>query len=542
MRHRIGLTLIVIAILPLAAAGQQAAPTTEETLDQVLNLLESGNLDSALSQLEGARDRGESDPRILQTLGALYLEAGRTEDALSILAPLADDPNAEPAALYNAGRAAMRVGDLERASRYLQRSLELAPVSPAAREMGFLRLQQGELMDAYLLLRPWSRLRPQDIGAGMAAASCAVALGRAAEAEEILMNLPLEDPATNILRGRVGLLNEDGWGALAFVKPLSEDPPDGLRPQVSSVLAESYLLMGQPEVAIQELEGAAGEDPDLLRLLSRAQAATGNQQQALDTLKPVAESLQSSIVPDSPEADRILAAEITAEYGRMLSQAGRSSEALPFLEHATNIQPSNANAWAWLSGALEAQGRSDESRLALEESQAIRGSGSDEPRLSLGTPAADPTGARLRWAIHLSAKGNREAALRVLRQEQILAPGDPRPILLQARFLSELGRLQEALIMAESAVQMAPDIADSFYMRGVVRLDIGLSGPAEEDLRMTISLAPQHTAAMNDLAVLLMARGDNEEARFLLEQVLILQPDDPMAAKNLAALGDGASD
>ena len=55
-------------------------------------------------------------------------------------------------------------------------------------------------------------------------------------------------------------------------------------------------------------------------------------------------------------------------------------------------------------------------------------------------------------------------------------------------------------------------------------------------------MAPQHPAAMNDLAVLLMAEGENEEARFLLEQVLVLQPADPLAAKNLAALSDSTSD
>ena len=162
--------------------------------------------------------------------------------------------------------------------------------------------------------------------------------------------------------------------------------------------------------------------------------------------------------------------------------------------------------------------------------------------LSLGTLANDPTGARLRWAMHLQSGGNREAALKIVRQEEILAPGDPRPMLFEARLLSEMGRLQEALDVAESAVQLAPDIADSYYMRGVVRLDIGLSGPAEEDLRKTITMAPQHTAAMNDLAVLLMAKDENEEAKFLLEQVLLLQPDDPIAAKNLAALSGTDSD
>ena len=115
-------------------------------------------------------------------------------------------------------------------------------------------------------------------------------------------------------------------------------------------------------------------------------------------------------------------------------------------------------------------------------------------------------------------------------------------MLLEARLLSAMGRLQEALEVSESVVRLAPDIADSYYMRGVVRLDIGLSGPAEEDLRKTITMAPQHTAAMNDLAVLLMAKDENEEAKFLLEQVLILQPDDPIAAKNLAALSESGSD
>ena len=542
MRHSIHLSLLLLVLLPLAAAGQQEPTAADETLTRVLKHLESGELDPAITALEEALAQGEEDSRVSQTLGALYLEADRPADAVTILTPLADSPEAEPAVLYNAGRAAAGVGDLDKAMGYLERSLAMTPVSPAARELGFVRLRQGNLMDAFLLLRPWSRLHPEDTGAQLAATSCAVALGRASDAEEVLMTLPLDLPAANILRGRVGLLNEDGWGALAVIQPLSESPPERLEPQVLSVLAESYLLVGQPESALQALEGKAGTDPDLVRLQARAQAAMGQQDAALQTLRPVAESLQSSIGPDSPDSDRILAAEVTADYGQMLSQAGRSSDALPPLEYATAVDPSNPEAWEWLSAALAAEGRDEESRTALQVSQVLRGTDPEGAALSLGTLANDPTGARLRWAMHLSSGGNREAALKTVRQEAILAPGDPRPMLFEARLLSEMGRLQEALDVAESAVQLAPDIADSYYMRGVVRLDIGLSGPAEEDLRKTITMAPQHTAAMNDLAVLLMARDENEEAKLLLEQVLILQPDDPLAAKNLAALGEPATD
>jgi tetratricopeptide (TPR) repeat protein len=536
MRTLLSFVLLSLSIATHPAAGQQEPPSADETLNRVLSSLESGELEPAITLLEEARSRGETDFRVLQTLGALYLEANRPTDAISILKPMADSPAAEPAVLYNAGRAAAAIDDLDKAAEYLERSLAISPVTPAARELGFVRLRQGHLMDAYLVLRPWSRLHPEDNAAVLAAASSAVALGRASEAEELLAGLPLDDPRANILRGRVGLLNDDGWGALAWVKPVSEDPPPGLEGQVMSVAAESYLLIGQPQVAVEMLSGKAGEDPDLLRLLSLAQAQTGDQQQALRTLQPVAERLQVNIGPDSPDADKILAAEILADYGRMLSESGRTSESIPSLERATSLDPSNADPWEWLSEALAAQGRDQESLEALATSQAIRGTDSSSSASSLGSQTNDSTGARLRWAMHLSGKGNRETALKIVRQEQILAPGDPRSTLLEARLLSDLGRLQEALNVAESAVEMAPDLADSFYMRGVVRLDLGLSGPAEKDLRQTLAMAPQHTAAMNDLAVLLMARGDIEEARFLLEQVLILRPEDPLAAENLRAL------
>lgn len=542
MRHFTSLLLLALIFLPLAATGQQDSAAADETLNSVLELLEAGELESAIATLEGSRDAGDSDPRIRQTLGALYLEAGRPADAVSTLTPMADDPDAEPAVLYNAGRAAAAVGDLEKAEGYLERSLAMTPVSPAARELGLVRLRQGHLMDAYLLLRPWGRLHPKDAGALLAGASCAVALGRAVDAEEMLATLPIDDPITNILRGRVGLLNGDGWGAMAVIQPLSESPPEGLEPQILSVLAESYLLLDQPASAITALEGKTGDDPDLVRLLAQGQAASGDQQNALATLRPAAERLQSSIGPESPDSDRILAAEVTADYGRILSQTGRSADALPPLEYATRVDPSNAEAWEWLSGALAAEGRDDESQRALDVSQVLRGTDAEGAALSLGTLANDPTGARLRWAMHLSSIGERERALKVVRQEEILAPGDPRPMILEARLLSELGKLQEAVEVAEAAVRLAPDIADSYYMRGVVRLDIGLSGPAEEDLRKTIAMAPQHTAAMNDLAVLLMAKDENEEAKLLLEQVLILQPDDPVATKNLAELNGTGDD
>ena len=62
---------------------------------------------------------------------------------------------------------------------------------------------------------------------------------------------------------------------------------------------------------------------------------------------------------------------------------------------------------------------------------------------------------------------------------------------------------------------------------------------AEANLEKAMELSPEHTAALNDLAVLKMQLGKSEEARQLLEQLLVLRPDDTVAAQNLDKLRQG---
>ena len=60
-------------------------------------------------------------------------------------------------------------------------------------------------------------------------------------------------------------------------------------------------------------------------------------------------------------------------------------------------------------------------------------------------------------------------------------------------------------------------------------------------MRHVLQLTPQHTAAMNDLAVLLMARGQQDEARKLLERMLQINPQDQIARASLEKLKQGAA-
>ena len=111
------------------------------------------------------------------------------------------------------------------------------------------------------------------------------------------------------------------------------------------------------------------------------------------------------------------------------------------------------------------------------------------------------------------------------------------PVLALARILLVLNRAAEALPHAEAAAALAPGNADALYQRGAVRLALGDAAAAEADFRAALSAAPEHTATMSDLAVLLMARGQRDEARRLLERVLELRPGDAMALANLERLG-----
>lgn len=527
---------LLLLCLPVLASGQTGPTGTPTIIDEALAAAQQGRVDDAIASLEQARGQTGDEPRLLAILGGLYLETGRAAEALEILAPLTEAADVNPAVLYNAGRAAATIGQLDQATAFLERSLVALPTSPAARELGFLRLAQGEVTEAYLVLRPWSRLHPEDTSALFAAVSSAVALGRPGEAEEMIAGLPSDDPRTQLLWGKTLLLNGDGWGALAIVRPLAEEPPEGLEAQVRSVLAGAYLAIEQPDSAVEELEGKVEGDPDLALLLSQAYQRRGEPARALAVLEPIAQMALEQLGAESPEADRWLGGEVALEYGRLLAAAERFDEAIPFLELATQLAPEDAAGLEALGEALVATGRPEEGQQALSRAENLAAGPGEASGIALGRSEGDPTEEKLRQALSLAARGQREEALRLVRQEQLLVLGDVRPILLESRLLSELGRTQEALEVAEEAVQTAPDNADAYYLRGVLRLNLDQRDTAEQDLRRAIELSPQHTAALNDLAVLLMVRGDREEARTLLERVLALRPDDPVAAQNLERL------
>lgn len=527
--------LVTVTLTPTLALAQEAG-TNPEILDQAIALNDAEGPAATLEFLENAQAEADLPLPAKALLGALLLAAGRAGDAYAILEPLSRLEDAPPALLFNAWRAAAATGQGPARVDLLERAAQLDPISPAARELGLIRGRQGRLQEAYVLLGGWARAFPNDVEARLAAAHSALQLRRVPEAEGFLSDLPQEIPQVRLLLGKILFHRGDPYGAVATLSALGDgsELPPGMDLDRRKTLANAYIAIGQGAEAADLLADYAGDDPGMILVLVRAQAQSGDVAAALETIRPIAETVQQDPSQVSPE----LGAGILLQYGRQLIATGSHEAAVAPLQVATTLQPDNEMIWQPLGQALAVAGRREEATAALERFNALAQNAVPETvqQAQLERDVDDPTGRQLREALKLAGRDRPAEGLEVARNERLLSPGDPRVPMVESQILVRLDLLQDALVAAQDAIDLAPDYADTYYQRAVVLMSLQRLDAAESDFRKAIELAADHVAAMNDLAVLLMYQERNDEARQLLEKVLELSPDDALAASNLAQL------
>nr|HRC86633.1 tetratricopeptide repeat protein [Thermoanaerobaculia bacterium] len=489
--------------------------------------LDQGDRAGAMALLEPLREKTGTDPRALAVLGALYVEAGRSAEAVAVLKPLADRPDADPGVLYNAGRGALAAGDLENGERYLTRSASLAPLSPAARELGLHYGRLGRDGDALSLLVRWLQADPDDSEARLAAAAAAVRLERAADAKVLLEGLNAQSDPVRVLRAEVAELEGDPARVLVELGNLTETPPAGLEREVLLLAARAYLDTNQPQETVRVLSAAPTGDPHVTLLFGQALLQLSQAPAAVTALKPFADGLLNA----DPRKDTIpgIAGEMLVAYAQGLDTSGKRDEALAALRKATELQPGYRPGWEAYSALLATAGQAAEAKAAQAKAAALQTS---ESSFAGGDPVAE----HLQSALGNAAKGDTARAVAELREQAGLHPRDPRPQLLLARVLTQAKRYPEGLAAAEAALKIDPKSADALYQRGAVQMAAGRSAEAEADFRKALAANGNHVPALNDLAVLLMTRNSLAEAEQLLHKVLALAPTDELANANLARL------
>jgi len=198
-------------------------------------------------------------------------------------------------------------------------------------------------------------------------------------------------------------------------------------------------------------------------------------------------------------------------------QMGASGEAERLAEGVLRANRSSSAAAVILGQALLMQGRSAEAITPLERA-ARRG---DDPKIETLLAAA------------LGAAGRREEALDRLRQTTARRPPFPPAFREYSDQLAKAGRFDEAIAVAETGLQLTPDVIELMVDLG--RLYLGRNDRARARSMFSLALAasPGRRDVQAALARVMVFDGEYAAAADIYRHVLALQPDDAMTRIDL---------
>lgn len=259
------------------------------------------------------------------------------------------------------------------------------------------------------------------------------------------------------------------------------------------------LQLAQDAVAV--LPG----DQDVLDALGRAQAESGDKQQALSTFRRMATLDPRAGLPHVRLAD-------------VHKALGDRAAAEQSLRKALDLQPELGQAQATLMDLLLADNRFEP---ALETAR----------RLQERRPA-EPAGYLFEAGVHLRARAPDKAIL-AYRKGLAKAPSDSELGVALHKALSAQSRDAEADQLAAAWLKQNPEDLAFHYQVAVAAIRRNQLDLAESRLRHVVAQRPGHALALNNLAWLLTVRGKPGAVALAREAVAIL-PDRPPLMDTLA--------
>jgi tetratricopeptide (TPR) repeat protein len=162
--------------------------------------------------------------------------------------------------------------------------------------------------------------------------------------------------------------------------------------------------------------------------------------------------------------------------------------------------------------------------LAVSQAESAAARGSSDPRdyLILG------------W--HCAQRGDFDGALARLSHGLGLSPRHPEILLTMGAVFRQQGRLRDAVLHCDAAIEAKPDYADAWLERGFVLAAGGSMDAARACYERTALLDPRNAAAFAGLASLAARNGDSAVGRDYAKKALTLDPGNLIASCALATM------
>lgn len=509
-----------------------------------------GNLETAAGHLEEVLAQVPNHDQAGILLGIIRFQQGRMDDAEPLLAEYAD--KAESGELTKMLAAArIQLQRPEQARRMLE---ELDPEGNdpgVVALIGIAALSSGEPQLGRGLIEQSLAMAPDNSDLRVRFARYLAAQGEDGAAREQLETAIERTPEAQQPRAFLARLlaeNANHEAASDTVNQWLEDQPDSV--SARNLAGDVAQLRGEPAAARERYRQAINmdESPASHHALGALEARAGNADPALEHLRRAVELApdNSGYVQDlvavaanhnAQDAARAFLARVaddsesaTAPHRYLLEAAlnrgddERAAELVTALENRLNDSGQSASmvAGAYLAAArnAERQGNDDRTRALVRQG---RQRYSEHESLAL-------------FEARLQFEADRASDARdILRSIKTQHPDSPRPFLLEAEYIADQGRYDQAVDL----YQLARDKSDSpqIVLRQVRALREGeRERRAIEVLEEATERFPKTSRLHLDLAMLQQDEDNQKAARKAYERTLELAPENAVALNNLAWL------
>lgn len=500
----------------------------------------------ALKLLASLDADSRQDSQLSTLLGAAYMQTGNLQKGVAYLRQAAEAPEAPAAARARYSLALADEGKVDEAQEQLRRAVEADPGLVDAEFAVIEKLiQKKEYEQAGKALDVAEQRHPKDprifnLRGGLALSrgkvdEAAIAFQKALDAE------PGFAPAAHNL-AMMALRKGDLDKARSYYEQVIKRHPD----HVPTLVALYYLdkRQGKDELAVGRVEKAVDKAPDdalASTLLGREYLARGDALKALSATEAAAAR--------HPKDEGLLEVRGLAQL-----EAGQAGNALHAFSDLVTLRPKTANAYFYRAQAEAALGDAAGTRKDLEKSLALdpkhgraiealakleirsgnfarAGKLADELK---GDFPKQPQGWLVDYELAMAQKHYGEAAktMRELMNQGFVSTAI---VLDLSRADWAAGKKEEALDQVTAWLKLHDKDVEALLYVAAAEDSLGHGEAAQKYYQDLLQLKPDHPVALNNLAWLLRDK-DSARARHLAEKAVKLQPDSPAFADTLAVI------